>query len=723
MGFSFRKKKDDGVDPIDDPDVGEVQAGTIDPIDDEEEDAEDYNVEEALSVVEIDDETNGGVENSDTGGEEKMGADDNDNDAGTDDEAPPPPPLEDAPPEEDDDSQQLDGGDNDEPNRNTGGGRKKKLALAAMGVAGVAIVLGLGLGLGLKKDENPANSSNGDPNKNSGVDDIAAEDANTTTVSTVAAETDEDEQEPAAEVDTEATEAPPEATTEAPPEATTEAPPAEPVVTTVPAADDDPLADAPIYDAVIVGAGWAGLRALDVLMASEGIDDVILLEASDRVGGRSWSINSIGGSQNDAAVIGSAENIPHDLGAEWMYDADVNVQQDVLNEDGILGDGLWEDQGEFSSRPTAMEDGTTAYYRFTEADGTTAFRMENAKDWIEEVWTPFVNYREDNLDDLGGKSYGDAIDEYIEVEEWTDDEYLQFLNLLEDAKHLEHGTNDLDIAHDKFIDPTFQFDTVYMSSPGLGFGNVAAKYAESRMDRTSLGAKVTEINSSLDDDHAVVKYTENGAEKIVKARTVLVTVSVGVLKKGNIEFVPPLPEWKQGSIDAIGFGVTNKCVMSWNDQEAMVWPEDDMWILLATPDDESSGRWTTFSNPSKFKGVPSLTAWIGGNDAIAAESQSDEEILAAVMTNLRFMFPDITEPDNVYISRWGQEENVLGAYSYPSPGEDYYDDINNIAARLGKIYFAGEATSASGWATTFGAWDTGEEQALEIATRLQASRK
>ena len=139
--------------------------------------------------------------------------------------------------------------------------------------------------------------------------------------------------------------------------------------------------------------------------------------------------------------------------------------------------------------------------------------------------------------------------------------------------------------------------------------------------------------------------------------------------------------------------------MSWNDQEAMVWPEDDMWILLATPDDESSGRWTTFSNPSKFKGVPSLTAWIGGNDAIAAESQSDEEILAAVMTNLRFMFPDITEPDNVYISRWGQEENVLGAYSYPSPGEDYYDDINNIAARLGKIYFAGEATSASGWAT------------------------
>lgn len=207
--------------------------------------------------------------------------------------------------------------------------------------------------------------------------------------------------------------------------------------------------------------------------------------------------------------------------------------------------------------------------------------------------------------------------------------------------------------------------------------------------------------------------------------------------------------------------------MSWDNQADKVWPdeeEEDMWFLMATPDDETSGKWTTFSNPSRFKGVPSLTAWIGGKDAIEAEKQSDEEILEDVMGNLRAMFPTISDPDNVIVTRWGQDENVLGAYSFPSPGQAYYEDQENIKRRLGKIYFAGEHTSGNGWGSvsgfasslvlttlscstdfliyplalrfarnvffhfagmrfapslqTFGSWDTGEEAAIEMAARI-----
>jgi len=81
----------------------------------------------------------------------------------------------------------------------------------------------------------------------------------------------------------------------------------------------------------------------------------------------------------------------------------------------------------------------------------------------------------------------------------------------------------------------------YMSIPGLGFGNVAASVAQPFLDKIQLNAKVTEINSEEFelDDISIVTYLdeEDGVEKMVKAKTVLVTVSLGVLKAGNIKFV------------------------------------------------------------------------------------------------------------------------------------------------------------------------------------------
>mmetsp|Transcript_27808 Transcript_27808/g.50246 ORF Transcript_27808/g.50246 Transcript_27808/m.50246 type:complete len:85 (+) Transcript_27808:604-858(+) len=82
------------------------------------------------------------------------------------------------------------------------------------------------------------------------------------------------------------------------------------------------------------------------------------------------------------------------------------------------------------------------------------------------------------------------------------------------------------------------------------------------------------------------------------------------------------------------------------------------------------------------------------------------------------MFPSIREPDKVIISRWGQEENVRGTYSFPLPGRDFYNDLENLRRRVGRIYFAGE-TTGNAWATTKGAWKTGEKAALEIASTIQ----
>ncbi len=166
---------------------------------------------------------------------------------------------------------------------------------------------------------------------------------------------------------------------------------------------------------------------------------------------------------------------------------------------------------------------------------------------------------------------------------------------------------------------------------------------------------------------------------------------------------PTLPSWKQEVIDEMGFGLVNKCIMSWDNDEDRVWPLDTLWFLLTTPEDDTSGLWTQFYNPSQFKGKPSLTAWAGGDEAVEEEKKSDDEILATVMENLRSMFPTVRDPDRVIISRWGMEENVRGTYTFPVPGRDLRVDSINLSRRIGRIWSAGEGAS-NGWATTMGAW-------------------
>ena len=88
----------------------------------------------------------------------------------------------------------------------------------------------------------------------------------------------------------------------------------------------------------------------------------------------------------------------------------------------------------------------------------------------------------------------------------------------------------------------------YLSQPGVGFGNIAAGFKNSFNSNIKLGAKVAEINCE-DPDLAIVLYTQNGVYRDVATRTVLITVSLGVLKANTINFVPSIPDYKHDVIN------------------------------------------------------------------------------------------------------------------------------------------------------------------------------
>ncbi len=151
---------------------------------------------------------------------------------------------------------------------------------------------------------------------------------------------------------------------------------------------------------MIVGAGWAGIRAAETLL-SRGVENVMILEAADHVGGRARSVN-LDGSINDPSKVGDASNVPYDLGCEWLYD-NGNAMEARLVERGYMDSALAND------RYTAVSMQRGAFYRQTRDEDTgelSAERIEDSDEWIEETWHKgFLQFREEQWDNLEGWSY------------------------------------------------------------------------------------------------------------------------------------------------------------------------------------------------------------------------------------------------------------------------------------------------------------------------------
>jgi len=458
--------------------------------------------------------------------------------------------------------------------------------------------------------------------------------------------------------------------------------------------------DGVIYDAVIVGAGWSGIRAAQVL--SNAGASVLVIEANDYIGGRSKTVNTIPG-------------VPTDLGSEWLYtEGDYGSMTSILADSGLVDDAI-------ESKATDSTYASGQVYSQQDGDNQAEMIDEvSIEQMHSKLWSQFLKFKTNLLKAFSDTSYADALEQFIEEIDPSNTD-KQFLNHLLNWGEISMAGDTTMLSLSDLIwcwgEDCLGSETHYMSVPGVGFGSTAVSVADSLDADFKLNSKVVSID--YEDSNVIIAYEENGIKKKVTAQTALVTVSLGVLQAGTISFSPTLPESKQDAIDNMGFGLLNKCVMYWNSDDDIVWPED-YWFNLITPEDESSGMWNTFFNPSKLKGVPCLIGWIGGDEALAMEEQTDEEIIQQVMGNLRSMFPEISQPDEVMITRWGQDDNVRGSYSFNKVDRNFNDDASRLKERVGNIWFAGEATNLDTWqGTTVGAWDTGEEAGQDMVAALK----
>ncbi|CAM8997475.1 unnamed protein product [Rhodiola kirilowii] len=205
-------------------------------------------------------------------------------------------------------------------------------------------------------------------------------------------------------------------------------------------------------------------------------------------------------------------------------------------------------------------------------------------------------------------------------------------------------------------------------------------------------------------------------EQEFRGDIVLCTVSLGVLKKGSIKFVPELPQRKKDAIERLGFGLLNKVALLFPNA---FWEGELDTFGHLTEDQSMRGEFFLFYSYSSVSGGPLLIALVAGQAAVKFETMSPYESVNRVLDILRNIYNpkgiDVPDPVQAICTRWGEDRFAYGSYSYVSIGSSG-DDYDILAENIGdgRVFFAGEATNKLYPATMHGAFLSGMREAANI---------
>ncbi|CAN4093944.1 unnamed protein product [Withania somnifera] len=220
-----------------------------------------------------------------------------------------------------------------------------------------------------------------------------------------------------------------------------------------------------------------------------------------------------------------------------------------------------------------------------------------------------------------------------------------------------------------------------------------------------------EAPTNNDSFNKVKVLTSNGRE--FSGDAVLLTVPLGCLKAEAIKFSPPLPYWKDLSIQRLGFGVLNKVVLEFPE---VFWDDSIDYFGATAEETEERGRCFMFWNVKKTVGAPVLIALVVGKAAIDGQEMSSSDHVKHSLLVLRKLYGENKVPDPVasVVTNWGKDPYSYGAYSYVavgSSGEDY-DILGRPVENC--LFFAGEATCKEHPDTVGGAMMSGLREAVRI---------
>ena len=410
---------------------------------------------------------------------------------------------------------------------------------------------------------------------------------------------------------------------------------------------------------IVIGAGISGLAAAKKLK-DKGFN-VIVLEAQEKIGGRIRTDRSLG--------------IAFDEGASWIHGPKGNPITNLASQ-ADANTYLTDDDSlkVFDNNGTAYSDA------FLDAQYT---QFENALNAVRSIGTQSQSFLE-VFNSLYPTQENNRLWKYML------------------SAYLEFDTGgDISTLSSKYFDDdeAFSGKDVIITN---GYDKIANLLGQGLDIR--LNSRVTEVN------YTSIKSLVNVKGDSVEADYVIVSVPLGVLKNNSVSFNPTLPIDKQGAIENTKMGNVNKFLFSWN---TPFW-ETDVQYIGYTPD--TKGKFNYFMNMLKFLPTTnSLMTFAFGDYATVTESLSDGEIISEVMAQLKTIYGNsIPTPTNMLRTKWGQNINTFGAYSF-APNGTTSTDFDTMAKEISnKLFFAGEHTIRDYRGTVHGAYLSGIREADKI---------
>ncbi|UNB54445.1 NAD(P)/FAD-dependent oxidoreductase [Mycolicibacterium sp. YH-1] len=440
-----------------------------------------------------------------------------------------------------------------------------------------------------------------------------------------------------------------------------------------------------VFDTVVVGAGVAGVTVANLL--GRAGQRVIVVEARDRVGGRIWTDRSAG--------------FCVDLGASWIHGVDGNPLTDLVEAFGI--DTMEFTVGAFQpdGRPIANYDPS-----FSLLDPVAAQR------WADDIHIVDEQLQRVIASSSADQSYADVAAQALAARNWDTERVQRVWEFYRRRTEEQCGAHISDVAaHALDEDVIFGDEVVF---PG-GYDQLVLALAR------GLDIRLNHVVKS-------VVWSESGARidtetTSFEARNVVITVPLGVLKAGAIEFVPELPDEVAGPIERIGMGVFVKVFLQFPQR---FWQDDIYAIRQQGP---AGDTWNSWYDVSASCGQSMLLTFSGGPRGREVEAMSDEQVIDSVLDSLKRIYGEsVPDPVNHWVTRWGADPYSLGSYSHVAHGATH-DDHDGMATPVGGVlHLAGEATWSTDPATVNGALLSGHRAAERILgepidlTTLQAVR-
>lgn len=233
-----------------------------------------------------------------------------------------------------------------------------------------------------------------------------------------------------------------------------------------------------------------------------------------------------------------------------------------------------------------------------------------------------------------------------------------------------------------------------------------------------LNAQVTEINYEYPVE---VKYTdEMGSSQVVTGKKALVTVPFGVLKAGDIKFLPAFSEagevgvLKQKAIDNMNPGKYEKIALFWQGmtEDEIFWDVSTLHAMHVQVDGQQ-GNFTHWNSYYHVNGVPYLESSASEQYVDIIETLSDEDVVAQAVERLRLYYGEdaVPNPTHYFLPRWYKEKFTKTIYAYATPGAVYETRDNLMATLFTELYFAGEATYEPRFGSVHGALISGIDAA------------